>query len=835
MCLLRREREAEGMGFLTTQLRQVLRRLGRAPLFTAVTLITLAAGVGANTVVFSVLESILLKPLPYPHSDELLAVAHAAPGINIPRVPMAPSNYFIYRDQNHSFQDIGMMTNDSASVTGLAEPEQVRVLVVTDGLISILGASPMLGRGFTRQDDTPGSAETVILMHGYWQRKFGGNRGIVGQTLTVDGKLRQIIGVMPRDFHVLDEEDPALLIPFQFDRNKTVLGNFSYFAIARRKPGVNIEQASADVARMLPIVSQTFPAPPGFSVKMFEDARLGPNISPLKSRVVGDVGKLLWVLMGSIGLVLLIACANVANLVLVRVEGRRQELAVRAALGAGWGRIASELLFESVVLGVLGSLLGLGLAYAALRTLVAMAPKGLPRVNEIAVDGWVLLFTLGIALLASVLFGIIPVFKYAGVRVATGLREGARGLSQGREQHRARSVLVVVQVALALVLLISSGLMARTFVALTKVQPGFTRPEQLQTFVLSIPKAEIADEERVVRRFEEILNKVASVPGVSSVGLSTSIPMDGNQSFDPIFAEDKNYKPGEMGPIRRFKWVSPGFLATMGTPLVAGRDLTWADTYNKMPVVLVSENLAREMWQSPAAALGKRVRVGTTDDWREVIGVVGNIYDDGVNKPAPTEVYWPILMANFDGDKSVVFRSLSFVLRTPRAGTEGLMKDVRQAVWSVDPNLPLADVRTVEYYYKSSMARTSFTLLMLGVAGAMAVLLGTVGIYGVIAYSVSQRTREIGIRMALGAQRQELTGLFVRHGLVLTGIGLVFGLAAALLSMRFLSSLLFGVKPMDLATYAAVSVGLAITATLASYLPSRRAATVDPVEALRGE
>jgi putative ABC transport system permease protein len=823
------------MGFFTIQLKQVLRRLGRAPLFTAVTLITLAAGVGANTVVFSVVESILLKPLGYAHPEQLVGVAHSAPGINIPRLPAAPSNYFIYRDQNHSFQDIGMMTNDSASVTGVAEPEQVRTLRVTDGLTSILGAGPMVGRAFTRQDDTPGSPDTTILMYGYWQRKFGGNRDAVGQMLTVDGKPRQIIGVMPPDFHILDQEDPALLIPFQFDRNKVFLGNFSYFSIARLKPGVTIEQASADVARMIPIVEQSFPAPPGFDLKMFQTARLGPNITPLKNRVVGDIGKLLWVLMGSIGLVLLIACANVANLVLVRVESRRQELAVRAALGAGWGRIASELLFESVVLGLLGSLLGLGLAFGALRVLVAMAPQGLPRVNEIGIDGWVLLFTLGVALLASVLFGIIPVFKYAGIRLATGLREGARGSSQGREQHRARSVLVVVQVALALVLLICSGLMTRTFVALTRVQPGFHKPEQIQTFVLSIPKALVADEEGVVRRFEEISRRLAALPGVSSVGLSTSIPMDGNQSLDPVFAADKTYKPGELAAIRRFKWISPNFLATLGTPLVAGRDMTWTDIYNKTPVALISENMAREMWQSPAAALGKRIRTGFKDDWREIIGVVSDVHDDGLNQEPAKTVYWPMMMANFEADKLHASRTLAFALRTPRAGTESLMHDIRQAVWSVDSNLPLAEVHTVEYYTRSSMARTSFTLLMLGVAGAMAMLLGTVGIYGVIAYSVSQRTREIGIRMALGAQRQELTGLFVRHGLLLTAIGLVFGLVASFFSMRFLSSLLFGVKPVDLITYAAVSLGLAGTALLASYLPSRRASRVNPVEALRGE
>ena len=823
------------MDLLRSQLRQVLRRLARTPMFTAVTLITLAAGVGANTVVFSVLESILLKPLPYAQSDRLVMVEHAAPGINVDRLPASPSTYFIYRDQNHSFDDIALLTGDSVSITGVAEPEQVRAQRMTDGLLSVLGAAPMIGRGFTRQDDTPGNPEPVILMYGYWQRKFGGNRSIVGQTIKVDGKSDQVIGVMPPSFHFFGEqEDPALLIPFQFDRNKTFLGNFSYAGIARLKAGVSIEQASSDVARMLPIVERTFPAPPGFNVKMFADARLGPNIKPLKDNIVGDIANVLWVLMGSIGLVLLIACANVANLVLVRVEGRRQELAIRSALGARWSRIASELLIESIVLGLLGSLLGLALAWGALRLLLAAAPKGLPRIQEIGIDGSVLLFTFGVALLCSLLFGCIPIFKYAGARLGTGLREGARGLSQSREQHRARSILVIAQVALALVLLICSGLMARTFVALTKVDPGFV-PDDIQTFSLSIPENEIKNNERTARTFEEILRRVVAVPGVSSVGLSSSIPMDGNNSFDPVFAEDHSYKPGELAPIRRFKWITPGFLKTMGTPLVAGRDFTWTDIENKLPVAMVSENMARELWHSPSNALGKRIRVGTTDDWREVIGVVGNVHDDGLNKEASKVTYWPTVMTNFEGEKLLVRRNLSFALRTPRAGTESLMKEVRAAVWAVDPSLPLADVRTEDYYYRNSMARTSFTLLMLAIAAAMALLLGTVGIYGVIAYSVSQRTREIGIRMALGAQRRELTRLFVRHGLTLTAIGVVVGLLVAFPSMRLLSTLLYKVSPADFVTYGCVSLVLVITAFLASYLPSRRASTVDPVEALRSE
>jgi len=367
------------------------------------------------------------------------------------------------------------------------------------------------------------------------------------------------------------------------------------------------------------------------------------------------------------------------------------------------------------------------------------------------------------------------------------------------------------------------------------VQPGFNAPESIQTFELTIPKTEVANEEDVPRKFEEILRKVEAVPGVSSAALTTSIPLDGNGSYDPVFAEDHSYRPGELAPIRRFKWVSPGLLKTLGTPMIAGRDFTWTEIYDKRPVALVSENVAREMWQTPQAALGKRIRVGTTDDWREVIGVVADVYDDGLNKKPSASIYWPILQKNFEGEGIHATRELAFILRTPRAGTEGLMKEVRQAVWSVDANLPLATVRTVDYYYRSSMARTSFTLLMLGVAGAMALLLGTVGLYGVIAYSVSQRRREIGIRMAMGAQRSELTGMFVRHGVMLTGIGVGIGVIFALIFMRLLSTLLFGVKPTDLVTYAAVSIGLIITALLASYLPSRRAATVNQVEALRSE
>ncbi len=822
---------------ISDQLRQVLRRLGRAPLFTTITLLTLAVGIGANTIIFSVVEGVLLKPLPYSHPEQLIGVWHAAPGIGIKELNMSPSIYFIDREQNTTFQDIGAYDGDSLSVTGSGEPEHVRGLDVTDGTLPALGVAPVIGRLFTRQDDSPGAPATVVLSYEYWQSKFGGASSVLGTAITVDGKPRQIIGVLPKGFHFLDQQDAALVLPFQWDRNKTKLGNFSQRALARLKPGVTLAQANADMARLLPVVLRTFPAPEGFSASLFEKAKIVPNLRPLKKDVVGDVGKVLWVLMGSLALVLLIACANVANLLLVRVEGRRQELAIRSALGAGWGRLAKELLFESFVLGLAGSLIGLAVAYGAIRILVAIAPTGLPRINEIGIDLPVLLFTLGLALFTSLLIGAIPVLKYAGARVNSALREGGRALSQSRERHRARKALVIVQVALALVLLICSGLMIRTFRALMHVSPGFDSPDAVQTFRFYIPETQIPDAqaERAVRMQQDILDRLKAIPGVTSVSFSNSVPLDGYDTNDVLFAQDRTYTNGEFPPIRRFKFISPGSFATLGTRLIAGRDLTWEDTYQKIPVAIISENFAREYWHDPGNALGKRIRVANTDDWREIVGVVQDVHEDGVDQPAPSTVYWPVMLARFEGEPLALHRSIAYVIRSPRAGSEAFVKEVQRAVWSINPNVPLADISTLGELYTKSMARTSFTLIMLCVAGGMALLLGIVGIYGVISYSVSQRTREIGIRMALGAQRNTLTAMFVRQGLVLTSVGIGCGLVIAFMVMRLMSSLLFHVSPIDPLTYVTITACVVASAYLACYLPSRRAATVDPVNALRAE
>jgi predicted permease len=825
------------MAMFVDQLRQVVRRLSRAPLFTTITLLTLAVGVGANTVIFSVVDGVLLKALPYSHPEELIGVWHRAPGIGIEDLNMAPSIYFIDREQNTTLQDIGAYDGDAFNVTGAGQPEHVLGLDVTDGTLPLLGVRPALGRLFTHRDDSAGSPATVIISYGYWQRKFGGSPSVIGRSITADGSPREIIGVLPRDFHFLDWKDADIVAPYQWDRSKLHLGNFSNHALARLKPGVTMQQASADMARLLPVVMRSFPTPEGFSLSIFEKANIQPNLRPLKQDVVGNIGNVLWVLMGSIALVLLVACANVANLLLVRVEGRRQELAIRSALGAGWGRIAVELLVESVALGVAGSLIGLGLAYAALRVLIASAPTGLPRIHEIGIDIPVLLFTLGLALFTSVLIGAIPIVKYAGASLNGTLREGGRALSQSRERHRARKALVIVQVALALVLLICSGLMIRTFRALMKVDPGFSAPESLLNFRFYIPESQIPENQpdRVLHRQQEILDKLGSIPGVSSVAIQSSVPMDGMDNYDVLFAEDHNGGPGELPPVRRFEFVSPGAFATMGTKLVAGRDLTWSDNYDRHSVAVISENFAREYWGDPSHALGKRIRVSTIDNWREIVGVVQDVHYGGVDKKAETVVYWPLLMNKFEGQDQNLRRSISFVVRSPRAGSQAFMSEIQRDVWSINPDVPLANAATLGELYSKSMARTSFTLVMLCVAGSMALLLGIIGIYGVISYSVSQRTREIGIRMALGAQRNALTAMFVRQGLLLTGIGAACGLVVAFITMRLMSSLLFNVSPADPATYIAITAGVIVTSYVACYLPSRRAASIDPVNALRSE
>ncbi|MGH9199810.1 MAG: ADOP family duplicated permease, partial [Vicinamibacterales bacterium] len=653
-------------------------------------------------------------------------------------------------------------------------------------------------------------------------------------TLLVNGRGREVIGVLPERFRFL-RFNPVILQPFRFNRSELHFAGFNYQGLARLKPGVTIEQANADMARLIPTLLDRFPSPPGFTRKMFDDVRLGPLVRSLDVDVIGDIGNMLWILLGTVGIVLLVACANVANLFLVRAEGRQQELAIRLALGAGGRRIRWELLSESLLLSVIGGLVGLGLAYGGIRLLVFLEPARLPRLSEITLDPLVLAFTLSISLLAGVLFGLIPILKYARPQLAGALKDSSRGSSEGRERHRARNSLVVAQVATAVVLLVASGLMIRTFVAMRDVPTGFVRPDAVLTMRISIPQAVIGDAAQVARTYEQIVRSIEGVPGIESVGLSSSITMDGNSSNDPIFVEDFPNSDGRLPPIRRFKFVSKRYFETMGNPLVAGRALTWADTHTAAAVAVISENLAREYWPDPAKAVGRRIRQSPKDPWREIVGVVGNERQDGVTQPAPTTVYWPLMANQFYGNAVFVQRSLGFAIRTSRLRSPGFIQEVQQAVWAVNPNLPLAQVRTLQQIYEESMAQTSFTLVILGIAAAVTLLLGVVGIYGVIAYVVAQRRREIGIRTALGARAHEVQRMFVACGMIVTSVGLLVGVGIALAMMRLLSVVLFGVSPFDPVTYTAVVTLLAFIALLATWLPARRATAIDPALALRGE
>jgi predicted permease len=508
-----------------------------------------------------------------------------------------------------------------------------------------------------------------------------------------------------------------------------------------------------------------------------------------------------------------------------------------SALGAGRGQIASKLLAESTLLSISGVLIGLGLAFAVMRVLGAAPPVGLEGLSQIGINFPVLLFTFAVTLFVSIVVGMIPVIRFAGQNVQGALHEGGRGLSQGRERNRARKTLVVVQVALALALLICSGLMIRTFRALTDVNPGFTAPESLETFRISIPEVRVPETNRpgVVHLQQQIAERLAATPGVASVGFGSIVPLDGSKPDSPVFIRDHTYREDELPRVRRQKFIAPGFFKTMGTPIIAGRDLTWDDLYGERPFVIVSQNLAKVYWRNADNALGKQIRAGANDDWRTIIGVVGDVHDDGLAVEPPSSVYWPILRTNFLGKKDDVIRNVAFVVRSSRAGSLAFLNEVQSAVWSVDSNLPLASVTTFGENYTRSMALTWLTLVMLCMAGGMALFLGILGIYGVTSYAVSLRTREIGIRIAIGAQRNQITLLFVRQGLALAAIGVIFGIGASVATMRLMSSLLFNVSPVDPITYVLVTAGIVMITWVACYLPSQRAATVDPVHALRAE
>lgn len=829
------------MDLLVQEFRYAVRQLRRKPAFTAVAVLTLALGIGANSAVFSVVNHVLLHPLPYPDSDRLIALWLDAPGAGglmafSSGLQLSPSMYVTFSDHNRTFDSMGIWTSGRANVTGVAQPEEVHTAVISDGILQTLAVPPLLGRWFSQADQDPRGEKAAMLSYGYWKRRFGGDPGVIGRTFQVDAQPREIVGVMPRGFRMVDQ-DFDLLIPMAVDRTHQKLAPFGYDGIARLRSGVSLSQADADIARLISVWMDSWSNGPGTNPHYYTVWRITPNFRSLKQLVIGNISSVLWIVMSTVGVVLLIACMNIANLLLVRAESRQQELSIRTALGAGRARIARQLLLESVVLSLAGGVAAAGVASIGLRLLAAAGPADLPRLAEISLDARALGFTLVLSVVCGLLFGSIPVWKYARARDSQVNGGAARTATLSRTRHRSHNALVISQVAMALVLLVSAALMIRTFAALRSVEPGFSDAKNVQTMRISIPESLIPDPLLVTRTQNNIADQIAAIPGVSSVGFAYALPMEGvDPNWDELTVEGKNYARGEV-PLRMFNYVSPGYFRAMGTRVVAGRDFTWADIYGLRPMVVVSENFARESWGSAATAVGKRVRQFDNMPWQEVIGVVEDVHVHGVDKSAPPLIYWPAMLNDpytakpaIDGPNSV-----TFAIRSGRAGEQAFIEKMQAAVWSVNSNLPVASIRTMQDIFGRSLARTSFTLVMLAIAGSMGLGLSLLGIYGVISYAVSQRTREIGIRLALGAQRHELRWMFVRSALALAGIGIAIGLVAASALVQLMKALLFGVSPLDPWTFIAVALVLAAAAVFASHLPARRAAKLDPIVALRYE
>ncbi len=695
----------------------------------------------------------------------------------------------------------------------------------------MLGVSPILGRGYHEEDVAPGSTYPVILSQGYWVRRFGSDPDVLGRTIRIDGNELTIIGVMPGGLR-LGRMKPELFLPLVFNRANTGVGNFSFPGIARLRPDVTPEEANRDLDRMTVLATEEYP---GIPLADLEARRFSTFVRPLKQDVVGGARTVLWIVFGTVGLVLLVACTNVANLFLVRAETRQRDVALRSAMGASQGRLARQFITESTVIGMLGGCAGLLLAFGGNRLLLHMAPPNLPRLEEIGLDPAVLSFALGVSLLAGLLFGTIPVLRHRRGGLAESLKEGGRGTGSSRRWFRLRSFFAMSQVALVLVLLIGSGLMIRTFQALRSVPPGFQRPEEVLTLRLSVPSSEARTADDAARTHQQILEQIRQIPGVTSVGAAGSVAMDGWESWEDVEVEGFPPRPGEAAVHRRLNWITPGYFATLENPLLAGRAIEWEDAYGRRPVAVVTENFAREFWGDPVEAVGRRFRTAANSPWREIVGVVQNVHTTGVAETPPSVIYWPLIMEGMWGISTFTIRDLRYAIRTSRPDPTTLLPETRRAVWRVNPNLPLSHILTLDDILANSMARTSFTLVMLAIAAGVALILGVVGVYGVLSYLVAQRTREMGVRLALGARPADVRRMVVRRGGVLGVVGVVVGLGAAVGLTHLMSALLFGVSPVDPLTYGAVAAALMGVVLLASYIPARRAAGVDPTEALRWE
>ena len=818
------------------QLRPTLRRLARAPGFTTVSILTLALGIAGTTAAFSVVNAVLLRPLPYHDPERLVQLWHTAPGVGMLQVEQSDASYTQYRNKaTKSFESVASYRSSAASLTGDQEPERVSSAIVTASFLPTLGVRPILGRNFSEDEDRPHGPQVAILSYALWQRRYGGDKAIIGKTIQVDGSSREVVGVMGQTFH-FPESGTELWLPMAIDEARLNTGNFSQNAFARLRPGVTIRAAEAE---MQPILMRLPDDVPGMMTHtMFDQARIRVVVHALRDDVVGDIRPILFTVLGTVAFVLLIACANVANLFLVRAEARTKEVAVRSALGATPSTIVKLYLGESLVLSAAGTALGVALAYGALRLLLRLAPTELPRASEISIDLASLGVAVAIAVLTGLFFSAVPFIRAGKSELTPTLRDGTRGSTSGRERQRVRNAFVVAQVALALILLVGSGLLARSFQRLRAVDAGF-KADGVLTLRVSIPEARYRTVGDISRFYYQLTTRLAAIPGVQAAAATTKIPLDdAGQSHNGAWVEDRPVGKDGLPTIHSTAEVSQDYFKAMNIPIIEGR--TFRDDGGERPSheMVVARAFAKHFWPN-GSAIGKRAKTGGPDAaWSTIVGVVGDVHDEALTKPVDEMIYLPIVnviqATPASPDTIVASNTQSLTIRTS-GDPMAVFPAVQREIWAIDRSLPLVNVRPLSKVVSAAMARTTFTMMMIGAAAAVALLLGAIGIYGVISYMVSLRTREIGVRMALGAQSGQVRRMVVRQGLVLAAVGVAIGLAGALALSRLIGSLLYGISPNDPVTLGAVTLGLLAVATVASWLPAMRAARIDPIEALRAE
>lgn len=828
--------------------RHASRSLRRAPAFTVTAVLTLVIGIGAAVAIFSVVDGVLLRPLPYGNPDRLVGAWMNLPPMGLTHVEQTQTTYYTVQRLARTIDGIGLYQESSANVSdpgGTAEPQRLPVAWMTATLMPVLQVSPLLGRNFTAAEDVraaptagggaTGAPAVVIISEGLWRSRFNADRGVLGRTIEISGAPRTIVGVMPSRFR-FPTAATELWLPLGLDPLNKYPGGFQYNAIARLKPGVTLEAAERDFTAALTHLVELYPmfAPGVPTQALLDQAKPVPLLVPLRDDVTGGIAQTLWIVAAASVLVLLVACVNVSNLILVRADGRQRELAVREALGAGRARVLAHFLAESAVLAVVAGAGGLGAATLAVKLFVRTAPAAVPRLSEVSVDVRAITFAAVLTIFVAVFCSIIPALRVGRAHLSDALREGGRGGTTGRARQRVRGALVTAQIAIALVVLAGSGLLLRTFQALHQIHPGFD-PRHVATFWMSPSAGRHPGDAGIARFYADVEARIAQIPGVAEVGLASHIPLSRNGSDnEPLYPTDDASYATKIPPLQVRNSVNGGYFRAMGIPLVAGRVFDRLDG-QRAGEAIVSRRTAFEFWKDSTgvAALGKEFRLMPAGPVQTIVGVVGDVRDTALAAPVAQIVYLPEV-AERDTALSSIMRTMALVVRTS-GDPAAITPAIRAAMRELDPSLPLFDVKTMASALDASTARLQFTVFILGAAAAITLALGAIGLYGVMAYVVTLRRREMGVRIALGAQPRAVAAMMTRQGLALTGFGIAAGLALFALVARFLSSFLYGVTPLDPVTLVAASALLAAVAALASWIPARRAARADPSEALRAE